>query len=56
MIGKTASPLEPDGTVFVRGEYWSARADGVVPAGVRVEVTAVEGLRLRVRLAPPEPQ
>ncbi|HYB13493.1 MAG TPA: nodulation protein NfeD [Myxococcota bacterium] len=56
MIGKTASPLEPDGTVFVRGEYWSARADAVVPAGVRVEVTAVEGLRLRVRLAPPEPQ
>jgi len=56
MIGKTASPLEPEGTVFVRGEYWSARADAAVPAGVKVEVTAVEGLRLRVRLAPPEPQ
>jgi membrane-bound serine protease (ClpP class) len=56
MIGKAASPLEPEGTVFVRGEYWSARADAAVPAGVRVEVTAVEGLRLRVRLAPPEPQ
>jgi len=56
MIGKAASPLEPEGTVFVRGEYWSARADAAVPAGVKVEVTAVEGLRLRVRLAPPEPQ
>jgi membrane-bound serine protease (ClpP class) len=54
MIGKAASPLEPDGTVFVRGEYWSARAEAAVPAGGRVEVTAVEGLRLRVRLAPPE--
>jgi len=56
MIGKAASPLEPEGTVFVRGEYWSARADAAVPAGGKVEVTAVEGLRLRVRLAPPEPQ
>jgi len=56
MIGKAASPLEPEGTVFVRGEYWAARAEAAVPAGVRVEVTAVEGLRLRVRLAPPESQ
>jgi membrane-bound serine protease (ClpP class) len=56
MIGKATSPLEPEGTVFVRGEYWSARAEASVPAGERVEVTAVEGLRLRVRLAPPEPQ
>jgi len=56
MIGRTASPLEPEGTVFVRGEYWTARADAAVPAGAKVEVTAVEGLRLRVRLAPPEPQ
>jgi membrane-bound serine protease (ClpP class) len=54
MIGKAASPLEPEGTVFVRGEYWAARAEAAVPAGGRVEVTAVEGLRLRVRLAPPE--
>ena len=56
MIGKAASPLEPEGTVFVRGEYWAARAEAAVPAGERVEVTAVEGLRLRVRLAPPESQ
>jgi membrane-bound serine protease (ClpP class) len=55
MIGKATSPLDPEGTVFVRGEYWSARAETTVPAGVKVQVTAVEGLRLRVRLAPPEP-
>jgi membrane protein implicated in regulation of membrane protease activity len=40
--------------VFVRGEYWTARADGDVPAGVEVEVTGVEGMRLRVRRAGPE--
>ena len=56
MIGKATSPLEPEGTVFIRGEYWSARAEASFPAGERAEVTAVEGLRLRVRLAPPEPQ
>jgi len=35
----------------VRGEYWTAEADEEIPAGARVEVTAVEGMRLRVRRA-----
>lgn len=49
MIGRTTSALEPDGKVFVRGEYWNASADTKIAAGEAVEVVAVEGLRLRVR-------
>jgi membrane-bound serine protease (ClpP class) len=52
--GRADSALAPDGSVFVRGEFWTARAEGPVAAGERVEVIAVEGLRLRVRRAPPE--
>jgi len=40
--------------VFIRGENWSARAERPLAAGTRVEVLAVEGMRLRVREAPPE--
>jgi membrane-bound serine protease (ClpP class) len=50
-VGKCATPLAPEGKVFVRGEYWTAQADEEIPAGERVEVTAVEGMRLRVRRA-----
>ena len=49
--GKAASALAPHGKVFVRGEYWSATSDEEIAAGESVEVTAVEGLRLRVRRA-----
>ncbi len=56
IVGTTASPLKPEGIVFVWREYWSARSGAPVPAGVKVELTAVEALRLRVRPAPPEPQ
>jgi membrane-bound serine protease (ClpP class) len=49
MIGKASTVLSPDGKVFVRGEYWSASADEEIAADEPVEVTAVEGLRIRVR-------
>jgi len=49
MVGKASTALAPDGKVFIRGEYWSATADEEIPAGERVEVTAVEGLHIRVR-------
>ena len=54
MVGRVESALQPEGSIFVRGEHWKARADEVIVAGDRVEVIAVEGLRLRVRRAPPE--
>jgi membrane-bound serine protease (ClpP class) len=52
MMGETGvarGRLAPAGTVLVRGEYWTAESDDVVDDGERVQVTGVEGLRLRVR-------
>jgi membrane-bound serine protease (ClpP class) len=43
--------LRPSGMVIVRGEYWTAESDDEIEAGERIEVTSVEGLRLRVRRA-----
>jgi membrane-bound serine protease (ClpP class) len=54
LVGRVATPLAPEGRVFVRGEYWAARGDEELPAGEAVEVTGVEGMRLRVRRAAPE--
>lgn len=49
--GKATTALSPEGKVFVRGEYWNARAEESIAPGEAVEITAVEGLRLRVRRA-----
>ena len=48
-IGTAATPLDPEGRVHVRGEIWSARAATPVAAGAKVEIVAVDGLRLEVR-------
>jgi membrane-bound serine protease (ClpP class) len=48
-VGEARERLAPAGTVVVRGEYWTAESEEVVDAGERVEVTGVDGLRLRVR-------
>jgi len=53
-IGRAVTALAPEGTVFVRGEHWTARAEGPVTEGSKVEIVAVEGMRLRVRPAPPD--
>jgi membrane-bound serine protease (ClpP class) len=52
LVGTSASALSPAGKIFVRGEYWDADAEEEISKGARVEVTAVEGMRLRVRKAP----
>jgi membrane-bound serine protease (ClpP class) len=49
LVGRASTALSLEGTVFVRGEYWTAEADEEIFAGERVEVTAVDGMRLRVR-------
>jgi membrane-bound serine protease (ClpP class) len=53
MVGRggiARSDLDPLGYVYVNGEYWSAEADGEqVHEGDRVIVTAITGLKLRVR-------
>ncbi|MCM2266492.1 MAG: nodulation protein NfeD [Elusimicrobiales bacterium] len=49
-LAKTA--LSPRGTVLVEGELWEAESvSGDIPAGAEVDVTAVEGFRVRVRQA-----
>jgi membrane-bound serine protease (ClpP class) len=48
-IGIARGRLAPAGTVLVHGEYWAAESDDEVENGERVQVTAVDGLRLRVR-------
>ena len=50
-IGVAKRRLAPVGTVLVHGEYWTAESDEMVDEGERVEVTAVDGLMLRVRRA-----
>ena len=49
LIGTADSRLDPYGRVFVRGEYWNARAAEPIEPGASVEVVAVEGQRLVVR-------
>jgi len=49
LVGKAVTDLAPEGRVFVRGEYWSASADEAIDTGQPVQITAVEGLHLRVR-------
>jgi len=54
LIGATAitrTDLDPEGTVFLMGEYWSAVADegSAIEAGSQVKVVRREGFRLRVR-------
>ncbi len=50
-IGKAYTDLDPEGRVFIHGEYWDAVADRKVPAGARVRVVAVDGLQLKVEPA-----
>ncbi|MEW6572347.1 MAG: nodulation protein NfeD [Bacillota bacterium] len=43
------SALKPEGTVFMAGELWKAvLTEGEAAAGEKLEVTGVEGLRLKV--------
>ncbi len=48
-VGTARDRLAPEGTVLVHGEYWTAETDEPIDPGTPVEVTAVDGLRLRVR-------
>jgi membrane-bound serine protease (ClpP class) len=51
MRGIASTALSPSGTVALRGELWSADADGEVAKGEPIEVVGVEGMRLRVQRA-----
>ncbi|MCP4036443.1 MAG: hypothetical protein GY733_05855, partial [bacterium] len=53
LVGKSVSRLDPEGKVFVRGEYWNAAADETIEEGERVEVASIDGLHMTVRRAKP---
>jgi membrane protein implicated in regulation of membrane protease activity len=43
------SDLDPDGTVFLKGELWQAViSDGAAKVGEEVEISAVDGFKLLV--------
>jgi membrane-bound serine protease (ClpP class) len=48
-IGTVQEPLDPEGLVFVHGEYWRAQSHEMVEEGERIEVLAMDGLLLKVR-------
>lgn len=49
-VGIARSPLDPEGTVYVQGEMWSATAvDGPIADGQAVRVVGLDGLHVRVR-------
>ena len=47
-VGTALTDLEPDGRIFVHGEYWNARSERPVRKGARVRVRKVEALCLDV--------
>ena len=46
--GYVKSALDPVGTVYVRGETWTARSDQALEAGTKVAVVEQNGLTLFV--------
>ena len=47
-VGVAIGDLTPEGRIFVRGEYWNAKAMAPLKAGERVRVTAIDRLNLTV--------
>lgn len=49
-LGEARTDLSPIGTVFVGGTWWTAEAiEGEIKAGEKIEVVAMDGLRLKVK-------
>jgi membrane-bound serine protease (ClpP class) len=53
MLGKIVQALTPidanGGKIMVEGEYWNATSETPVGPGQSVEITAVEGLTVKVK-------
>jgi membrane-bound serine protease (ClpP class) len=50
-IAEVRTALNPEGKVFVHGEYWDAESTVAVDEGGQVRVVGVEGMKLRVEPA-----
>ena len=46
--GTAKTDIHNDGKVLVHGEYWNASSDRPIPAGARVRVVRVQGLKIEV--------
>jgi len=51
LVGRATSAIHPRGTVFVRGEYWTAISEDTIEPDEAVEILSMDGLTLRVRRA-----
>jgi len=47
-IGVARTDLEPEGTIFVHGEWWNAVSNAPVHQGAKVQVLGLDGLKLKV--------
>lgn len=50
-FGVSRTAIDPQGTVFVHGEYWQARSDHAIPAGQRICIERVDELVAYVKEA-----
>lgn len=49
-VGMVMEPLNPEGTVKIKDEYWKARSvEGNIMVGEEVEVMGIIGLKLEVK-------
>jgi membrane-bound serine protease (ClpP class) len=52
LLGETGiakSKIDPQGKVFIHGEYWDAISDEIIPEGTRVKVTEVKDIGIKVK-------
>ena len=47
-VGEAVTDIHEKGKVFVHGEYWNAWSEKFVEKGKRIQVVAVEALRIKV--------
>ncbi|EFK07926.1 nodulation efficiency protein D [delta proteobacterium NaphS2] len=51
-VGEVREAIDPEGLVFVHGEYWRAFSKERIEPGEKVEVTGINGLLLNVQKVP----
>lgn len=49
VVESDIDPVMGKGTAVVQGNLWSAKAEGSIPAGEKIEVCAIEGVKLVVK-------
>ncbi len=47
-VGTALTDINPTGKIAIRGEYWNARAETMIPKGEKVIVTRIDGLEVTV--------